>query len=131
MLSDILDLFQRQRQCEVLGHCCCRRVSRTMKPIIRALLEFLSTEFRSRHFPQVEIVALLYQLAVYQRTTCPNQFFVSELLVRVFFGGKLANGGSPSPCLCPEPLQGIQIKSVNLCALEVGYRYIMFPYVEL
>jgi hypothetical protein len=40
-----------------------------MMPIIRALLAFVSTVFRSRLFLQFEIVALRRQLAVYQRTT--------------------------------------------------------------
>ena len=40
-----------------------------MKPIIRALLAFVSTLFRSRLALQLEIVALRHQLTVYQRTT--------------------------------------------------------------
>jgi hypothetical protein len=40
-----------------------------MKPIVRALLAFLSTAFRSQLSLQFEIVALRHQLAVYQRTT--------------------------------------------------------------
>ena len=43
--------------------------SRTMKPIICALLLLLSTVIRSRISLQLEIVALRHQLAVYQRTT--------------------------------------------------------------
>ena len=38
-----------------------------MKPIICALLAFVSTLFRSRHSLQLEIVALRHQLTVYQR----------------------------------------------------------------
>jgi hypothetical protein len=44
------------------------RGSRTMKPIVRALLAFLSTMFLSRLSLQFEIVALRHQLTVYQRT---------------------------------------------------------------
>jgi len=40
-----------------------------MKPIIRALLAFVSTLFRSRLALRLEIVALRHQLTVYQRTT--------------------------------------------------------------
>jgi len=40
-----------------------------MKPIICALLSFLSTMFWSRRSLQVEVVALRHQLAVYKRTT--------------------------------------------------------------
>ena len=40
-----------------------------MMPIIRAILAFVSTVFRSRFSLQFEIVALRHQLAVYQRTT--------------------------------------------------------------
>ena len=40
-----------------------------MKPIVCALLVFVSTLFRSRRSLQLEIVALRHQLAVYQRTT--------------------------------------------------------------
>ena len=40
-----------------------------MKPIVCALLAFVSTLFRSRLSLQLEIVALRHQLAVYQRVT--------------------------------------------------------------
>jgi len=40
-----------------------------MKPIVCALLAFVSTLFRSRHSLQLEIVALRHQLTVYQRPT--------------------------------------------------------------
>ncbi len=40
-----------------------------MKPILSALLAFLSTIFRSRLSLQFEIIALRHQLTVYQRTT--------------------------------------------------------------
>ena len=40
-----------------------------MKPIIRALLAFVSTLFRSRLALRLEIVAFRHQLTVYQRTT--------------------------------------------------------------
>ena len=39
-----------------------------MKPILSALLAFLSTNFRSRLSLQFEIVALRHQLTVYQRS---------------------------------------------------------------
>ena len=66
---DILDLFQERRRSEIFGHRYCQRESRIMKPIIRALLAFVSTLFRSRLALQLEIVALRHQLTVYQRTT--------------------------------------------------------------
>ena len=40
-----------------------------MKTLVTALLVFLSTLFRSRATPQLEIVALRHQLTVYRRTT--------------------------------------------------------------
>lgn len=43
--------------------------SRTMKPILSALLAYLSSLFRSRTSLQFKIVALRHQLTVYQRAT--------------------------------------------------------------
>ncbi len=40
-----------------------------MKSVVCAILAFLSTQIRSRHSLQFEIVALRHQLAVYKRTT--------------------------------------------------------------
>ena len=39
-----------------------------MQPIVRAILAFVSTVFRSRLSLQFEIIALRHQLTVYQRT---------------------------------------------------------------
>ena len=62
-------LFQKRHQPEIFGHRYCRTESRIVKPIIGALLAFVSTLFRSRLALQLEIVALRHQLTVYQRTT--------------------------------------------------------------
>ena len=79
VLPDILDLFQGRRESGVLGHCRCRRGSRTTKPIVCALLLLVTTVIRSRVSLQLEIVALRHQLTVYQRTTKRPQISSGDL----------------------------------------------------
>jgi transposase InsO family protein len=62
-----------------------------MKPIVCALLAFLSTLFRSRRSLQLEIVALRHQLAVYQRTAqrpriCPGDRVLWSWIARRWSG---------------------------------------------
>ena len=52
-----------------------------MKPTVYALLQFMTTVFRSRLSLQLEIVALRHQLAVYQRTAKRPQISTGDSLL--------------------------------------------------